>query len=74
MEKKQYIDVELVKALMKARGIDEKTMATLLGVTPPTVKKFLSGADQKHMLGDMVYKVSSALNVNPELIIYKDYH
>lgn len=72
-EKKEYTDIEIVKALMKSKGIDEKTMASLTGVTPPTIKKILSGADQRNMSGDWPIKIARALNVPISVIFHRDY-
>lgn len=72
--KKHFIDVELIKALMKEKNIDEKAMAASMGVTVRTVKRFLSGADQRHYRGDILRKLSQALGVPSDtLIIRKDY-
>ena len=72
MEKKQYINVETVKSLMAEKGIDEKTMANLMGLTPPTIRKFLNGADQKHYTAFFLYKLAKALGVLTADILYKD--
>lgn len=72
-EKKEYIDIELVKALMKSKGIDEKAMASLTGVTPQTIKKILSGVDQRNMSGDWPVKIAKALNVPAPVIFHRDY-
>ena len=46
MEKKHYIDMELVKKLMEEKNIDVQTMANSVGLTSKTLKKYLDGADQ----------------------------
>lgn len=38
MEKKHYIDMELVKKLMEEKNIDVQTMANSVGLTPKTLK------------------------------------
>ena len=73
MEKKHYIDILLVKDLMTKLHMDEKRLSELIGVTPPTVRRLLDGADQSHMRGDLIIKIARALDVPPHILIHKDY-
>ena len=71
--KKQIIDIGLVKSFMMSRGVDEKEMAELMSVSLPTIKRFLSGADQSHMSGVFLYKIAKALDISAHSLIHKNY-
>lgn len=73
MEKKQVIDIQLVKDLMEKLHMDNKQLAEKIGVTPPTVKRLLDGADQTHMGADVLVNVAHALGMPTHLLIHKDH-
>lgn len=73
MEKKYYIDMELVKKLMEEKNIDVQTMATSVGLTPKTLKKYLEGADQSHSTVNLLFRLAKALDVPMAHLIHKDY-
>jgi len=73
MEKKQYIDIKLVKELMEKLHLDNKALAEKMGVTPATVKRLLDGADQNHLGGDVLLNIAKALGIPPHLLVHKDY-
>lgn len=73
MEKKHYIDMELVKKLMEEKNIDVQTMATSVGLTPKTLKKYLDGADQSHSTVNLLFRLAKALDVPMAHLIHKDY-
>lgn len=72
MEIKHYVDIEVVKWLMKEKGIDEKKLAELMKVTSPTVKRLLNGANQEHMTILTAFKIARALGTNIPTILKKD--
>lgn len=73
MEKKHYIDMELVKKLMEEKNIDVQTMANSVGLTPKTLKKYLDGADQRHSTANLLFRLAKALDVPMTHLIHKDY-
>lgn len=73
MEKKHYINMELVKKLIEEKNIDVQTMATSVGLTPKTLKKYLEGADQSHSTVNLLFRLAKALNVPMTHLIHKDY-
>ena len=73
MEKEHYIDMELVKKLMEEKNIDVQTMATSVGLTSKTLKKYLDGADQNHSTVNLLFRLAKALNVPMTHLIHKDY-
>ncbi|MCL2061018.1 MAG: helix-turn-helix domain-containing protein [Firmicutes bacterium] len=70
MEKIHHIDVEKVKQIMAQKGIDHKALAQLMGVTLPTVQKFLNGACQRHMTLKKLIKIRNALGVDLRDILH----
>ena len=73
MEKKHYIDMELVKKLMEEKNIDVQTMANSVGLTSKTLKKYLDGADQNHSTVNLLFQLAKALDVPMAHLIHKDY-
>lgn len=73
MEKKQYIDIEFVKFIMEKTGLDIKTMAQSMGLSPQTVKKYLDGADQSNISADLPIRFAKALDVPVVRLIHRDY-
>ncbi|MCL2675879.1 MAG: hypothetical protein FWE84_04770 [Firmicutes bacterium] len=73
MEKEQYIDIELVKSIMKEKDIDEKALASGMEVTLATIKIFLNGADQHYLSTIFVYKLSRVLGAAMEQLLRKEY-
>lgn len=73
MEKKYYIDMELVKKLMEEKNIDVQTMANSVGLTSKTLKKYLDGADQNHSTVNLLFRLAKALDVPMKHLIHKDY-
>ena len=73
MEKKHYIDMELVKKLMQEKNIDVQTMANSVGLTSKTLKKYLDGADQNHSTVNLLFRLAKALDVPMTHLIHKDY-
>lgn len=73
MEKKHYIDMELVKKLMEEKNIDVQTMANSVGLTPKTLKKYLDGADQSYSTVNLLFRLAKALDVPMTRLIHKDY-
>lgn len=68
---KQYINIEVVKRLMQEKEIDTKKMAQLMKVTPKTVSRLLSGADQSHLGIMVLFKIARALNVSMTVFMNK---
>ena len=73
MEKKHYIDMELVKKLMEEKNIDVQTMANSVGLTPKTLKKYLDRADQRHSTVNLLLRLAKDLGVPMSHLIHKDY-
>lgn len=73
MEKKHYIDMELVKKLMEEKNIDVQTMANSVGLTSKTLKKYLDGADQNHSTVNLLFRLAKALDVPMTHLIHTDY-
>lgn len=67
--KLQVIDIDLIKAVMEERGMDEKELAKRMGVTPPTVKRLLNGADQRYMSSSVVFRLSMALDMPAQCML-----
>lgn len=69
---KYYIDMELIKKLMAEQGLDVKTMAERMKLTPRTVKKYLDGADQSRLLTSLLFKFAKALHVDALTLLFDD--
>lgn len=69
METKHYINIDVVKQLMKEQNISEKRLAELIEVTLPTVKKFLKSANQSKISLVTIFRIARALEVNISTIL-----
>ena len=74
MEKNKLyvIDVERVKLFMKAKNIDDKTMASGINMPLATVKKLLRGDDQGKFRADAIHKIAKFLNIKPCCIFHPE--
>ena len=61
MEKKHYIDMELVKKLMEEKNIDVQTMANSVGLTPKTLKKIFRRSRPKLFNGKLAFSIGKSL-------------
>lgn len=68
---KQYINIEVVKQLMRDKEIDIKEMAFLMKVTPYTVRRLLNGADQSHLSIPVIFNIARALDVSMSAFMNK---
>lgn len=73
MEKIQYINAEHVKTLMKEKNITDKTLALSTGFSLPFIKRFLSGADQKHYSSIVIFRLAKALDVSANSLLHKEF-
>lgn len=71
MPKTHFLNIELIKSIMKERGINARDLAEYTGYSERTIKKYLGGADQSRLTIKLPVKIADAFNMPLAQLIYR---
>lgn len=70
MSKIYYVNIDLIKQIMRENKINVEELAKAAGYSVKTIKKYLNGADQKNASAILFGKIASALKVSLDSLFY----